>query len=408
MQEFTEQFFDLVLDLDENWQVVSVKADYKKKEVEIDIDYIGKKAECPRTFELCGIYDHTPTRRWRHLDLFDFKTYLVCRLPRIKNSNNKVITIIPPWGSKSSRCTNQFESRVIEMLLGTRNQTKTAILMNCSFNQVNRIMHRSVDRGLERRPKDVAFSNLSIDEKSFHKNHNYVTVLSSPLSSVVIDVCEGRTKEAAMGLLKNTITEHNRDKVETISLDMWKAYIESVNEVLPMAKKVHDRFHLIKYLNEALDKVRRREVKEHEELKNSRYALLKNPENLTEKQRIKFESIQAANLEVSKAWRIREDFKAIFKVQSTQEALSLFWKWGASVLRTNIEEMKKVAKMFNNHLNGVCNAMVESFSNAMAERLNGKIQEVKSTARGYRTFKNFRSAILFFHGGLSLHPLNSQ
>lgn len=146
MQEFTEQFFDLVLDLDENWQVVSVKADYKKKEVEIDIDYIGKKAECPRTFELCGIYDHTPTRRWRHLDLFDFKTYLVCRLPRIKNSNNKVITIIPPWGSKSSRCTNQSESRVIEMLLGTRNQTKTAILMNCSFNQVNRIMHRCRSR----------------------------------------------------------------------------------------------------------------------------------------------------------------------------------------------------------------------------------------------------------------------
>ncbi len=294
------------------------------------------------------------------------------------------------------------------MLLGTRNQTKTAKLMNCSFNQVNRIMHRSVARGLERRPKDVAFTNLSIDEKSFKKNHNYVTVLSSPLSGVVIDVCENRTKEATENLLKSVITEPNRDKVQTISLDMWKAYIESVNKVLPMAKKVHDRLHLIKYLNDALDKVRRREVKHHEELKNSRYALLKNTENLTEKQRIKFESIQEANLEVSKAWRIREDFKAIFGSQNTEEALNLFWKWGASVIRTNIDEMKKVAKMFNNHLNGVCNAMVENFSNAMAERLNGKIQEVKSTARGYRTFNNFRNAILFFNGELQLYPLNSQ
>ena len=60
--------------------------------------------------------------------------------------------------------------------------------------------------------------------------------------------------------------------------------------------------------------------------------------------------------------------------------------------------------MFNNHLEGVCNAMVESFSNAMAERLNGKIKEVKSVGRGYRTFKNFRGAILFFHGGVNLYP----
>lgn len=204
------------------------------------------------------------------------------------------------------------------------------------------------------------------------------------------------------------ISEANRDKVETISVDMWKAYLESINEVLPKAKIVHDRFHLVKYLNDAIDKVRRREVKHNEDLKNSRYALLKNKENLTEKQRIKFESIESANFEVSKAWRIRENFKAIFDSQNINEAVELFWKWGASVLRTNIEEMKKVAKMFNNHLSGVCNAMVETFSNAIAERLNGKIQEIKSRARGYRTFTNFRNAILFFHGGLNLYPLFSQ
>ena len=129
---------------------------------------------------------------------------------------------------------------------------------------------------------------------------------------------------------------------------MWKAYLESINEVLPKAKIVHDRFHLVKYLNDALDKVRRREVKHNEDLKNSRYALLKNEENLTEKQRIKFDSIQAANFEVSKAWRIRENFKAIFDSQNINEAVELFWKCGASVLRTNIEEMKKVAKMNTN------------------------------------------------------------
>ena len=155
-----------------------------------------------------------------------------------------------------------------------------------------------------------------------------------------------------------------------------------------------------------MDKVRRREVKQHQELKNSRYALLKNQENLTEKQRIKFESIRAANYQVSKAWQIRENFKDTFHSNNIEEAVKLFCNWGAYVLGSNIKEMIKVAKMFNNHLKGVCNAMVESFSNAMAERLNGKIQEIKTVARGYRTFKNFRSAILFFNGGLQLKPLN--
>ena len=408
MQEFTEQFFDLILNLDSNWKVENVVGDYRLKEVEIKISFIGKKAECPNTFVMCGIYDHVPERKWRHLDLLDYKTYIVCSLPRIKNEEKKVVTMIPPWASKNTRYTHQFEVKVIDILKATQNQTKTAELMNCSFNQVNRILHNSVDRGLERRPKDVAFSHLSIDEKSFKRNHKYVTVLSSPTSGVIIDVCEDRTKKATKKLLNSVISKENSAKVETISVDMWKAYLESIKDVLPKTKVVHDRFHLVKYLNEAIDKVRRREVKDHEEVKDSRYALLKNEENLTEKQRIKFECIKDANFEVSKAWIIRENFKDIFSSNTIAEAVELFCKWGAHVLNTNIAEMVKVAKMFNNHLKGVCNAMVETFSNAMAERLNGKIQELKSRSKGYRTFKNFRSAILFFNGGLNLYPLFSQ
>ncbi len=135
--------------------------------------------------------------------------------------------------------------------------------------------------------------------------------------------------------------------------------------------------------------------------------LLKNQENLTEKQRFKFESIRDANYEVSKACIIRENFKNIFGSQSIEEALLLFWKWGASVINSNIDK-KKVAKMFNNHLKGLINVMVESFSNAMAERLNGKIQKIKSRDRGYRRLENFRNAILFFQGGLTLYQQNSH
>ncbi len=191
-------------------------------------------------------------------------------------------------------------------------------------------------------------------------------------------------------------------------MDMWEWFRVVAQEKLPQAEIVHDKFHLIKYLNEAIDKVRRREVKEHVELKDSRYAMLKNKENLTQKQRIKFEEIRKANFEVSRAWEARENFKEIFKNKTREEGEAIFKEWHQEVKKSGIEEVIKVAEIFANHLRGVLNAMTSVVSNAIAERLNGKIQLLKSIGRGYRKFENFRSAILFFYGKLSLLPLNSQ
>lgn len=400
---FSEEFFDLLLNFGSDWKVDKVTVNNESDEVDVYVSYIGLTAESPESLELCGIYDHRTNRRWRHLDTMQFKTYINCEVPRVKSSQG-VKTIKVPWADNYERHTYLFERLTIDLLKATKNQTQTSKLLRCGFNIVNRIIHGSVERGLERRPKNGIFTNLSIDEKSFKKGHSYVTVVSTPLTGSVIDVCEGRDKASTKALLEKIVAPEQRDNVKTISMDMWKAYQSSVEEVFTKAKVVHDRFHLIKYLNDAIDKVRRREVKQHKGLKNSRFALLKNKENLTDKQKIIFEHIQSANYQVSKAWQVRENFRKVFGSHSTTEALSLFIRWGASVLKTNIKEVIKVAKMFNNHLEGVCNAMVESFSNAMAERLNGKIQEVKSVGRGYRTFKNFRSAILFFHGNLNLYP----
>ena len=159
-------------------------------------------------------------------------------------------------------------------------------------------------------------------------------------------------------------------------------------------------------MNKAVDyQVRRREVKTQQVLKNSRYALLKNTYNLTVKQYFKFEDVLQLNTQLSYAWRLKECFKSLFNCSSYKEACSRYSDWSSFCLWENILEITRVVKTFSNHIKGVCNALVENLSNAMAERLNGKIQEIKTIGRGYRTFKNFRSAILFFNGGLKLHPL---
>lgn len=404
---FTHQFFDLLLNLDDSWQVKSVDADYNLSEIKINIDYIGNQAECPDTLENCSIYDHAPNRTWRHLDTMQYKTYISCRLPRVKNTKGKVVTIVPPWASKHERHTNLFEHAIIDLLLATKNQTKTAELMRCGFNVINRVIHLSTERGLSRRNLSaLRIDHLSIDEKSFKKGHKYVSVLSLPKSGYILDVEEGRTKKSVRHLLDKSLTDSQQQAVQTISMDMWKAYLSVSKEKLPNAEIVHDRFHLVKYLNEAIDKVRRREVKTNEELKDSRYALLKNQENLTEKQRIKFDAIRLANYEVSKAWEVKENFKDMFNQESEKtKGFLLFVKWAQASINKQIKEVSKVVTMFIDHMSGVVNALITNLTNAMAERLNGKIQELKTAGRGYRTFEKFRSVILFFHGGLNLYPL---
>ena len=390
------------LDLDSCWSIDHVETNVKKGRVDIYISHSGKDLVCPDTGESGTLYDHRKKRQWRHLDLFHLKCFIHCRLPRVLTPNGpKTITI--PWAAPSSRVTYAFESFAIRLLKATK--TKTADLLRCGFNQLNRIMHRAVERGESRRSL-AGIHPISLDEKALKRGHTYATIVSDSDRGVVIDLGQGRTKKGTIELLE-CILEDIKDQIETVSTDMWKAFIGAVAKVFPHALMIHDRFHCIQYLNKAINQVRRREVKQHPELKGSRYALLKNENNRTKKQEDIFQVVKESNLNVSVAWRLREDFKAIFECSSLKEAKAYFNLWLDEVNEAGVKEVMKIADMFKNHFDGVCNALWNRQSNAKAERINGKIQEIKTIGRGYRTFENFRVAILFFCGGLDLYPHDS-
>ena len=180
----------------------------------------------------------------------------------------EVITAIG-WAGKHDRHSYRFEIKVIDLLLATKNQTKTAEIMNCGFRLVNRILHRCVERGLKRRNIDtMPFEHISIDEKSYKKGHKYVTVVSHPKSGVILNVGEDRTELSTKELLEDTFTERQLKSMNTVSMDMWQSYINAINYVCPNAEIVHDKFHLIAYLNKGIDQVRRREVKYNDDLIN--------------------------------------------------------------------------------------------------------------------------------------------
>ena len=255
-----------------------------------------------------------------------------------------MITTSAPWADKSVQYTIVFECYIINLLRATHNQTNTAQLARCGFNVVNQIIPKATKIGLVRREL-TNIPHLSLDEKSFKKGHTYISVLSNPNTGVIVDVESGRTIESTIKLLNKSLNRKQQKQIQTISMDMWKPYLNVANKYLKNAQVIHDRFHLVKYLNEAIDQVRRQEVKTNTDLlKNTRYVLLKNEENLTEKQQLQFDAIRDTNLGVSKAWQVRENFKSMFNTTATaKEAFVLFGHWFDDAMSQNITQVSKVA-----------------------------------------------------------------
>ena len=141
----------------------------EQNEVTIYVKYNSNKWICPECQQKCDIYDIRESRKWRHLDTCQLKTYIVASLPRIKCHAHKVKTISVPWAESNQHFSYLFESYAIEFLQATLNQTKVSRLLRISFSQINTIMKRAVNRGLKRRSQ-AEIEYLGIDEKSMKRD----------------------------------------------------------------------------------------------------------------------------------------------------------------------------------------------------------------------------------------------
>jgi transposase len=402
MDELT--ILNKILDFGKGWEIKDVKINKISKEIDIYLQYVCKTCFYSNEEPECPIYDHSKARRIRHLDMFDYTTFLNFKTPRALLSDGKARIIPLKFTDERVSFTYGFEIKTILTLELSKNKTKTASYLNTSFEVVDKIMQRAVKRGLVRRNLDDV-RVASLDEKSIFDGHNYITILSDPINQRILDIIEGRTIESTRELIQTTLTQSQQENITDVTMDMWKPYVNCVTETLPNADISHDNFHISKYLNKAVDTVRKEEVKKNEELKHTKYIFIKNNENWTDNQKIKFQEINQTNLKTADAWRIKENFKAIYSYWNPKQCIHFFENWYINVLESDIKPMIAVADTLLRHLKGIVNAAVTSLSNAIAENINGKIQIVKSIARGFKSVKGYRNALLFFNGNLDLLPL---
>ena len=406
--ESIEKLYQRILGLESPWEVEKVSLESGSGEIIINLNYNSHVGICPECGKECRIYDKRNVRKWRHLDTCQYKTYLVASIPRINCPDHKIKSISVPWSRSNSHFSMLFESYAIELLQAMYNQTKTAELLRISFSQINTIMKSAVNRGLARREKEE-LQYLGIDEKSIKRGHHYLSIAYDLVRGKVLEVMKGRDKKSSQKLLRSVKSKNDCNNLQAVSMDMWKSYINASREVFPSVDIVHDKFHIIKYLNNGVDKTRKIEntklyKQKDKSLRRTKYLFLKNPENMTEKQSLRFEELKKMNLKTSKAWQIKENFKGFYNVERINSGKFFFNAWYNDVINSGLKHMVNVAEILVRHFNGIITYVKHRITNSLAENINGRIQKIKTIAKGFRDFKNYRISIPFYPGKLDMIP----
>jgi transposase len=402
--------YGALLGLDESWNVTGVELSVMEKRVVISLEFVGNGVICPECSARCSLKDHAPEREWRHLDTMQFETVLKARVPRCLCATHGVKTIAVPWADKHSRFTLMFEAFAIDVLVAAGSVKAAACLLGLGWDSTHTIMERAVHRGLAARELD-GIRYLGIDEKSFGRGQDYVSVMTDLEESRVLEVVPGRTEEAA-DLLWNPLSQEQREGLEAVSIDMWQAFENSVRSHAPQAKIVYDTFHIAKYLGEGVDKVRREEHKQllaagDDRLTGTRYLWLHHPENMDDPKNDELAALRKQTLKTARAWGLKDYFRWFWTSPDPKAAEKFFDDWYAWAIRSRLEPMKKVARMLKSRLANILTWFQHPISNATSEGFNSRIQAIKSNARGFRSFENYRIRILFFCGKLALKPTNN-
>lgn len=312
--------FQIALKIEEPWFVSYLEFNEEHGELHIYLNFPrGAKFKCSHC-EKPGQNVHdviNESRIWRHLDFWNYKTYIHARLPRTRcDQCQKTRSVHVSWSRPHNYFTWPFESYVLSLM---KEMPVAAVAREVQEYDTRlwRIFHYYVHRAMQ----ELDFTTvrrITIDETSSRRGHDYITLFVDVDTKKVLFATEGKDSSVLA-----TFKRHLEDKgipasqIEECCCDMSPAFIKGIERYFPNAQITYDKFHVMKMVNEAVDKVRRSEQNETDELKKTRYIWLKNEQNLTAKQREKLIKLKDINLKTVRAYNIKL-------------ALQDFWTYPAS------------------------------------------------------------------------------
>lgn len=340
-----------------------------------------------------GIYrDMRKTRHFRHVPMWGYPVFFVYSPRRVRCRACGAIRVEHmPWASGKRRQTAAF-SCFIATWARLLPWQEVARLFNCAWGTVASAVEFVVNHGLKHRDlSDVVL--IGIDEISRKKGHHYLTNVYDLSKGKLIWSGQGRTKDTLRDFFA-FLGKERASQIKGICCDMWQPYIDIVKEYAPQATLVFDKFHIVRHLMEAVDKVRREEIyekgREHKDLmKNTRYIWLKNPWNLTDNQRIRFSGLEKLNLKINRAYLLKESFRNLWAYKTMHWASKYLKKWFWWATHSRLKPLRDFAWLIRRHEENILSYFILPIDNGSVEGLNNKAKVVSRRAYGFRTAKNY-------------------
>jgi transposase len=394
--------FQLALGLVPPWLVKTCAFDAEARRLDIEIDFArGGRFPCPA----CGVADcpvhDTAMQTWRHLDFFQHQAFLHSRTPRIVCPDCGVKQIAVPWARAGSGFTLLFEALAMTLMTAMP-VAAAARLMKEHDTRMWRVLHHWVERARERADYSQV-SRVAIDETAARRGHNYVSLFVDIDQRRVLYVTEGRDADT-VAAFADDLEAHNGDasRIKQVCIDMSAAFIKGVTENLTEAEITFDKFHAVKLVNDAVDKVRRAESKGRPELKRSRYLWLKNEPSLSAESRATLQALTQLHLKTARAYQIKLAFQEIYQQPTRAWGTLVLDRWYSWAIRSRLDPMKEAARTIMRHRDGILSWFDSRIANGLIEGIKSLVQAAKAKARGYRSTRTLKAITYLIAGKLDL------
>jgi transposase len=357
---------------------------------------------------------------WRHLDLGIWALEIHARLRRVRCPTHGVLVEGVPFARHGARFTRDFEDLVAWLATQT-DKSAAARLVRIDWQTVGRIITRVGEEHLDRRRLQGLY-DISIDEVAWRKGHRYLTLVGDHQRRCMVWGTDGKGQAAADEFFAALDPEHtalrrfteqveselgldllngepfptapNASQIRAVTMDMGPGYAASVRRHAPQAQIAIDNYHVVQLATQALDEVRREHWQElrrsdphtAKEFKDARWSLLKNPQDLTDRQNETLNALHAAGGKVPRAWQLKETVRAIFAPGLTEHEVDLMiTRLLARLSRSRMEPFIRLGRTIRKHRSGILAARRLGLSNARAEALNNKVKLIVRRAYGFHS-----------------------
>ena len=385
---------------------------------------------CPVCGRKCHVHDYLSEESlWRGMDFGPVMVRLGARVPRVCCGEHGVLTAAVPWAKHGSRFTLDFAYSAAWMVKSGLSRKRVSERMRIDWATVGRLVDlvwKDLEPDVSKRLDGLV--RIGIDETSYRKGHSYITTVVNHDTNTVVWAGKGHGKEVLDGFFA-MLTPEQRASIAVVTGDGARWITDCVGEHCPNAIRCLDPFHVAEWANGALDAVRidawRRARDEWksirkkaggadakdaaeaakrraERIKRSKYALGKNPENLTDRQRDRLSLIQAEDGSMNRAHVMKEQLRLILHMDDAETAAACLDRWISHAQRCRIPAFVELQRKIRRHREHILNAIRHGVSNARIEALNNKIKLLIRIAYGFRNIDTMIGLVMLFCSNIQI------